>query len=131
MYIIKDSIRFKGSVQLLSCVQFFATPWTAVCQASLLIQAKFSPPAHSRQVIRPLPTDGGITLLKGMLAPFVMPLLWISHCSILALCNSAHLFSLCNRVFPDHSFSSLSKFTNRVYTDLLSSLEHLRTSCNT
>ena len=94
------------------------------------IQAKFSAPAQSRQVILPLPTDGGITLLKRILAPFVMSLLWISHCSILAIRNSAHLISLCNWVFPDHSFSSLSKFTNRVYITLLSSLEHLRTTWN-
>ena len=30
------------SVQLLSCVQFFATPWTAACQASLSITNSWS-----------------------------------------------------------------------------------------
>ena len=32
------------SVQLLSCVWLFATPWTAVCQASLSITNSWSPP---------------------------------------------------------------------------------------
>ena len=31
-----------SSVQLLSCVQLFATPWTAVCQASLSITTSWS-----------------------------------------------------------------------------------------
>ena len=33
-----------SSVQLLSCVRLFATPWTAACQASLSITNTRSPP---------------------------------------------------------------------------------------
>ena len=33
-----------SSVQSLSCVQLFATPWTAACQASLSITNSQSPP---------------------------------------------------------------------------------------
>ena len=33
-----------SSVQLLSCVQLFATPWTAACQASLSITNSRNPP---------------------------------------------------------------------------------------
>ena len=33
-----------SSVQLLSCVQFFATPWTPACQTSLSITNSRSPP---------------------------------------------------------------------------------------
>ena len=44
------------SVQSLSRVQLFATPWTAACQASLSITISRSPPTHVHQVgdaIRP------------------------------------------------------------------------------
>ena len=37
------SIQF-SSVQSLSCVQFFATSWTAACQASLSVTSSQSPP---------------------------------------------------------------------------------------
>ena len=40
-YIIKKSFQF-SSVQLLSCVQLFATTWTAACQASLSITNSWS-----------------------------------------------------------------------------------------
>ena len=33
-----------SSLQSLSCVQFFVTPWTAACQASLSITNSWSPP---------------------------------------------------------------------------------------
>ena len=39
----KDSVQF-SSVQSLSCVHLFATPWTAACQASLSITNSWSPP---------------------------------------------------------------------------------------
>ena len=35
-----------SSVQSLSCVPFFATPWTAACQASLSITSSRSLPKH-------------------------------------------------------------------------------------
>ena len=39
-----DSVGLFSSVQLLSCVQLFATPWTAARQASLSITNSRSPP---------------------------------------------------------------------------------------
>ena len=36
------SDKSKGSVQSLSCVQLFVTPWTAPCQASLSITKSWS-----------------------------------------------------------------------------------------
>ena len=36
------SDKSKGSVQSLSCVQLFVTPWTAACQASLSITKSWS-----------------------------------------------------------------------------------------
>ena len=41
--LIKDSVQF-SSVQSLSCVRFFATPWIAALQASLSITNSRSPP---------------------------------------------------------------------------------------
>ena len=40
---LSSSVQF-SSVQLLSCVQLFATPWTTACQASLSITNSRSPP---------------------------------------------------------------------------------------
>ena len=39
-----------SSLQLLSCVRFFATPWTAACQASLSI-------TNSRRLVKPMSTE--------------------------------------------------------------------------
>ena len=41
IFLKKDQL---NSVQLLSCVQLFATPWTAACQASLSITNSWSLP---------------------------------------------------------------------------------------
>ena len=42
-YVFKSITSF-SSVQSLSCVRLFATPWTAACQASLSITNRWSPP---------------------------------------------------------------------------------------
>ena len=44
IYLFQSYIYFSQSVQLLSCVRLFATPWTAVCQASLSITNSWSLP---------------------------------------------------------------------------------------
>ena len=59
----------KTSVQSLSCVRLFATPWTAACQASL-------PITNSR------------SLLKGMSIEWVMPSNHLSLCRPLLLLRS-------------------------------------------
>ena len=61
-----------GSVQLLSCVQLFATSWTAACQASLSI-------TDSRSLLKPMstesvmPSDHLILCRPLLLLPSVFP----------------------------------------------------------
>ena len=43
-FLLRDSCPHFSSVQLLSCVQLFATPWTAACQASLCFTSSQSLP---------------------------------------------------------------------------------------
>ena len=44
MKLLLGLLRYLSSVQLLSCVQLFATPWTAARQASLSITNSWSLP---------------------------------------------------------------------------------------
>jgi len=69
---LPDSLSSAQSVQVLSCVQLFVTPWTAACQASLSINNSWS-------------------LLKFMSTESVMP------CNHLILC---HPLLLLPSIFP-------------------------------
>ena len=66
---VAKAIEYKGSVQLLSCVQLFVAPWTAACQASLSITNSWS-------------------LLKFMSIELVMPSNHLSLCHPLLLLPS-------------------------------------------
>ena len=97
-----------SSVQLLSCVQLFATPWTAACQASLSI-------TNSR------------SLLKSMSIESVMPSNHLTLCRPLLLppsiFPSIRVFSnesvLCIR-WPKYWSFSFSISPSNVYSGLIS-----------
>ena len=60
-----------SSVQPLSCVQLFETPWTAACQASLFITNSWSPPKPmSIELVMP---SNHLILCRSLLLPSIFP----------------------------------------------------------
>ena len=62
----------KSSVQLLSCVQLFATPWTTVCQASLSITNSQSLP-KPMSIESVMPSNHLILCRPLLLPPSIFP----------------------------------------------------------
>ena len=60
------------SVQLLSCVQLFETPWTAACQASLSITNSWSPP-KPMSIESVMPSNHLILCRPLLLLPSIFP----------------------------------------------------------
>ena len=65
-----SSVQF-SSVQSLSCVQLFATPWTAACQASLSITNSWSLLKLMR--IESVMTSNHLILCRPLLPPSIFP----------------------------------------------------------
>ena len=61
-----------SSVQLLSCVQLFATPWTTACQASLSITSFWSSP-KPMSIESVMPSDHLILCRPLLLLPSIFP----------------------------------------------------------
>ena len=61
-----------SSVQLLSCVQLFATPWIAACQASLSITNSHSPP-KPMSIKLVMPSSHLILCCPLLLLPPILP----------------------------------------------------------
>ena len=61
-----------SSVQSLSCVQLFATPWTTTCQASLYITNSWSPP-KPMSIVLVMPSNHLILCRPLRLPPSVFP----------------------------------------------------------
>ena len=96
-----------GSVQLLSCVQLFVTPWTVACQASLSITSSWN-------------------LLKLMSIESVMPSNHLILCCpllLLSILPSIRVFSnesvLCIR-WPKYGNFSFSISSSNEYSGLIS-----------
>ena len=60
-----------SSVQLLSCVRVFATPWTTACQASLSITDSWSPPKPTS--IESVMPSYHLILCRPLLLPSIFP----------------------------------------------------------
>ena len=69
--LIKDSVQF-SSVQSLSCVRFFATPWTPAHQASLSITNSRSPP-KPMSIELVMPSNRLIFCRPFLLLPSIFP----------------------------------------------------------
>ena len=69
---IRNTWSFFSSVQLLSCVQLFATPWTAAHQASLSITNSRSPP-KLMSIESVMPSNHLILCLPLLLLPSIFP----------------------------------------------------------
>ena len=75
MLILFSSYKWKKtevSVQSLSCIQLFATPWTAACQASLSITSSRSPP-KPRSIESVIPSNHLILCRPLLLLPSIFP----------------------------------------------------------
>ena len=66
-----------SSVQLLSRVQVFVTPWTAACQASLSITNSRSPP-KPMSIVSVMPSNHLILCLPLLLPPSIFPSIFSS-----------------------------------------------------
>ena len=69
---ILDIVFQFSSVQLLSCVQLFANPWTAACQASLSITNSRSPP-KPMSIVSVIPSNHLILHRPLLLLPSIFP----------------------------------------------------------
>ena len=67
----KHSVQF-SSVQSLSCVRLFATPWTAACQASMSITNSQSPPKPT-SIASVMPSNHLILCRPLLLPPSIFP----------------------------------------------------------
>ena len=61
-----------SSVQLLRCVQLFATPWTTACQVSLSITNSLSPP-RPVSIVLVMPSNHLILCCPLLLLPSIFP----------------------------------------------------------
>ena len=80
-----DGVLLNCSVQSLSHVQLFATPWTAACQASLSITISWSPP-KPRSIVSVMPSNHLILCHPLLLPPSIFPSIRIFS-NESALCN--------------------------------------------
>ena len=65
-----------SSVQSLSCVRLFATPWTAACQDSLSITSSWSPP-RSLSIESVMPSNHLILCHSLLFLPSIFPSIWV------------------------------------------------------
>ena len=111
-----------SSVQSLSCVQLFATPWTAACQASLSITNSRGPPKPmSIQLV--MPSNHLILCHPLLLLPSIFPSIRIFS-SESALCvrwPKCWSFS----ISPSNEYSGLTSFRTDWF-DLLAVQETLK-----
>ena len=105
--LIETTVKF-SSVQLLSRVQLFATPWTAACQASLSITNSWSPP-KPMSVELMMPSNHLIFCRPLLLLPSIFP-------SIRVFSNES---GLCIR-WPKYWSFSLNISPSKEYPGLIS-----------
>ena len=99
---IRNTWSFFSSVQLLSCVQLFATPWTAAHQASLSITNSRSPPKLT-SIESVMPSNHLILCLTLLLLPSIFPSIRdFSNESALRIRWSKY-WSFSNSPFNEHS----------------------------
>ena len=98
-----------SSVQLLSCVQLFATPWTAACQASLSITNSQS--LLKLMSIELVPSNHLILCHLLLLLPSIFPSISIfSNESVLRI-RLPKYWSFSHSISPFSEYSGLISFT--------------------
>ena len=109
----------RSSVQLLSCVQLFATPWTAARQASLSVTNSSSPskPMFIESVMR---SNHLILCFPLLLLPSIFPSIRVfSNESVLHIrCSCSKYWSFSFSISPSNEYSGVISF-RMVWLDLL------------
>ena len=98
-----------SSVQSLSCVQLFATPWTAACQASLSITSSQSL-LKLMSIKSVMPSNHLILCCPLLLLPSIFPSIMVfSHEKVLRL-RWPKYWSFSFRISPSNEYSGLISF---------------------
>ena len=98
-----------NSVQSLSCVQLFATPWTVARQASLLITNAWSL-LKLMSIESVLPSNHLILCRPLLLSPSIFPNIWVfSNESVLCIRQPKH-WSFSFSISPSNEYSGLICF---------------------
>ena len=101
-----ESVEELSSVQLLSRVQLFATPWTAACQASLSIT---SLPKHmSTESV--MPSSHLILCRPLLLMPSVFPSIRVFSSESVVRIRWPKYWSFSFNISPSNEYSGLSSF---------------------
>ena len=98
-----------SSVQSLSCVRFFAVPWTATRQASLSITSSWSPP-KPMSIVSVMPSNHLILCHPLLLLPSVFPSIRVfSNESVLHI-RWTNYWSFSFNISPSNEYSGLISF---------------------
>ena len=97
------------SVQLLSCVRFFATPWTAARQASLSItNSRSSLKLMSIESV--MPSNHLILFCPLLLPPSIFPSIRVFSSELVRHIRSPKFWSLSFSISPSNEYSGLISF---------------------
>ena len=107
-----------SSVQLLSCVQLFATPWIAACQASLSITNSRSPPKPT-SIESVMPPNHLILCHPLLLLPSICPSIRVFSNESALLIRLPKYWSLRFNISPSNEYPGLISF-RMDWLDLLS-----------
>ena len=105
---IHSSVQF-SSVQSLSCVQLFATPWTAACQASLSITNSWSL-LKLMSIELVMPSNHLILCRPLLLPPSIFPSIRVFSTESLLHIKWPKYWSFSFSIIPSNEYSKLIAF---------------------
>ena len=97
-----------SSVQLLSCVQLFATPWTAACQASLSITNSWS--LLKLMSIKSVMPSNHLILCCPLLLPSIFPSIRVFSKESVLHIRRPKYWSYSFSISPSNEYSGLVSF---------------------
>ena len=100
---------FWFSIQSLSHVQFFATPWTATCQASLSITNSWSL-LQLMSIQSVMPSNHLILCCPLLLLPSIFPSIRVFSDESVLLIRWPKYWSFCFSISPSNEYSGLISF---------------------
>ena len=98
-----------SSVQLLSCVQLFVTPWTAACLASLSITNSWSPP-KLMSIVLVMPSNHLILCCPLLLPLSIFPSVRVFSSESVLRIRWLTYWSFSFRISPSNEYSGLISF---------------------
>ena len=98
-----------SSVQSLSCIRLFATPWTAACQASLSI-------TKSHSLLKLISTESvmqsnHLILCRPLLLPSIFPSIRVFFRGLVVCIRWPNYWSFSFSISPSNEYSGLISFT--------------------